>query len=139
MLEEPVRQLMKDLIGITDEDLDKISPGQQKMLSVLPEAPNFKIIAEVVDAKYCLAGCKVGDKLVIHPAPLLNTEESTCPLCMAAISQLLGLMYVMIDRFADGRDPNESILSQVQCDDTGLEHGGIGSVFFKVYTEKVKQ
>lgn len=138
MLEEQIRQLLKDLIGITDEDLNKLSPGIQKLMSAVPEATKWKMIAEVTDAKYCFAGCKVGDKLVFYPSPLLNAEESTCPLCMGAIAPLLERMHIMWDRVADGRDPNEAWVRHSQCYDPGLEHAGLGRVVFKVYAEKVE-
>jgi hypothetical protein len=51
----------------------------RKLLVAVPRMVNYRIIAEVTDAKYCFAGCKPGDKLVFGPQPLLNVEESTCP------------------------------------------------------------
>ena len=137
-MEEPIREMLKVQIGITDEDLNKLAPGMQKLLSAVPEAMNWKIVAEVTDAKYCFAGCKVGDKLVFSTAGLLlNPEESTCPLCMGAIAPLLERIHIMWDRVADGRDPNELWVRHSQCYDPGLEHAGLGRVVFKVYAEKV--
>jgi len=72
--------MMKQQIGITDEDIDRLAPGIQKLMSAVPQAMNWKVIAEVTDAKYCFAGCKPGDKLVFH-GPNLDAKESTCPLC----------------------------------------------------------
>jgi len=137
-LEEHIRDMLKVQLGITDEDLDRLSPGLQKLMSAVPEAADWKIIAEVTDSKYCFAGCKVGDKIVIYPSPLLNVEESTCPLCMAAIAPLMERMHIMWDRVVDGRDPNEAWVTYSQCFDPGVEHGGLGRVVFKVYAEKVK-
>ena len=39
--------MLKVQIGITDEDLDRLSPGLQKLMSAVPEAADWKIIAEV--------------------------------------------------------------------------------------------
>ncbi len=137
MLDESIRFLLKEAIGITDEDLDRLSPGMQKLLSKVPEALNWKMIAEVTDAKYCFAGCKVGDKLVFSGTNLIP-EESTCPLCMGAIAPLLERMHIMWDRVVDGRDPNEAWVRHSQCYDPGLEHAGLGRVVFKVYAKKVE-
>jgi len=136
MLEEPIRKMLKGNIGITDEDLDRLSPGIQKLLTFVPEMPKWRIIAEVTDSEYCVAGCKVGDKLVFQ-GPNVNIEESTCPLCVGAIAPMWERMHIMWDRLADGRDPNESWLRYSNCTDPGLEPGGLGKVIFKVYAEKV--
>ena len=138
MLAEPIRKMLKDSIGITDEDLNKLSSGLQKLLSAVPELLKWKIIAEVTDAKYCFAGCKVGDKLVFSGTNLI-AKESTCPLCMGAVAPLLERMHIMQDRIADGRDPNGLWTSYAQCYDRGIEHGGLGKVIFKVYAEKAGQ
>lgn len=137
MLEEPIRQMLKEHIGITDEDLDRLSPGIQKLMNMVPEVPKWRFIVEVTDSKYCFAGCKVGDKLVFQ-GPNVNVEESTCPLCVGAIAPMWERMHIMWDRMTDGRDPNDSWVRYSQCTDAGLEHGGLGRVIFKVYAEKVE-
>ena len=91
----------------------------------------------MTDAKYCVAGCKVGDKLVIGPGSVVNTEESTCPLCIGALSPMMERVHLMWDRIAEGLDPNEGWVRHSVCFDPGLENGGLGSVTFKVYAEKV--
>jgi len=137
MLDEPIRQLLKSQIGITDEDLNRLSLGIQKLLSRVPELLKWKIIAEVTDSKYCFAGCKVGDKLVFSGTNLIP-EESTCSLCLGAISPMMERMHMMWDRIADGRDPNGLWTSTVECYDKGVEYGGLGKVVFKVYAEKTE-
>jgi len=136
MLEERIRKLLKDQIGITDEDINNLSPGLQKLLSAIPELLKWKIIAEVIDTKYCFAGYKVGDKLVFSGGNL-NAEESAYPLCMGAIAPILEHIHIMWDRLAEGRDPNDLWVRHSQCYDLGLEYGGLGRVVFKVYAEKV--
>jgi hypothetical protein len=135
-MEEPMRTILKQSIGITDEDLDRLSPGMSKLLSSVPQMVNYRIIAEVTDAKYCFAGCKPGDKLVFGPQPLLNVEESTCPLCIGALAPMLERVHMIWDRLAEGVDPSEACFRHSQCVDSGLDHGGLGTVYFKVYTEK---
>jgi len=141
MLLEPVRQMMKDYIGITDEDLDKVSPGIAKLLNGIAKYDNLKwnIIAEVTDSKYCFAGCKVGDKFVFDNGGLiLNAEKSTCPFCIGAIGPMLERVHIMWERASEGLDPNDIWVKHSQCYDPGLEHGGLGRVVFKVYAEKVE-
>ena len=138
---EPTRQMCKDYIGITDEDLDKVSPGIAKLLDAIIkyETLKWKVIAEVTESKYCFAGCKVGDKLVFDNAGLmLNAAESTCPLCIGAIPQMLERVHIMWERMTEGLDPNDIWVKHSQCYDPGLEHGGLGRVVFKIYAEKVE-
>ena len=135
-MDEVSRQIAKQAIGITDEDLDRLSPGMKKLLSDLPGKMKWKIIAEVTESKYCFASLKPGDKFVFN-FPVLNVSESTAAPCMEAIAPLANHIRAIVDRVAEGGDPNESIFAtqQVSCMDVGLEHGGLGRVMFKVYAE----
>lgn len=130
------RETLKVAIGITDEDLDKISPGYAKLLSIVPEAAAHKITAEVIYSKYCFAQLKVGDKLVFDMGLILDKEESTAPACIGALGNLMESIHVMWDRFAQGVDPNDSIFRTRCCPDPGLERGGLGTVCFKLTMEK---
>ena len=136
-MDEISRQIVKQAIGITDEDLEKLAPGMKKLLSDLPEKSKWKIVAEVTESKYCFAGLKPGDKLVFN-YPMLNIAESTAAPCMAAIAAVANHIAPMVDRVAEGADPNDSISAsqQVLCPDVGLEYGGLGKVVFRVYGEK---
>ncbi len=135
-MDEVSRQMTKQAIGITDEDLEKLSPCMKKLLSDLPEKMKWKIIAEVTESKYCFARLKPGDKFVFN-FPVLNVSESTAAPCIEAIAPLANHIRAIVDRVAEGGDPNESIFAsqQVSCMDVGLEHGGLGRVMFKVYAE----
>ena len=137
-MDEISRQIVKNAIGITDEDLEKLSPGMKRLLSNLPDKAKWKIIAEVTESKYCFAGLAPGDKFVFN-FPLVNVAESTAAPCMEAIAPLANQIRAMMDSVADGGDPNNSVFAtqQVSCWDVGLEHGGLGRVLFKIYAEKV--
>jgi len=134
-MKESVREFLKQRLGMTDEDIDRVPPGLEKLVS--SRLLHYKVIAEVTEAKYCVAGCKVGDKLVIGPGSTVNTKESTCPLCIGALSPLMERLHLMWDRIAEGLDPNEGWLRHSVCFDPGLESGGLGSVAFRVYAEEV--
>jgi hypothetical protein len=135
-MQEPMRSVLKQQIGITEEDLNRMPPGISKLLSAVPRIVNYRIIAEVTDAKYCFAGCKPGDKLVFGPQPLLNAQESTCPLCIGALAPMMERVHIMWDRLAEGLDPNDAWVTHSQCFDPGLDYGGLGCVHFRVYAEK---
>jgi uncharacterized repeat protein (TIGR04076 family) len=136
-MDELSRQMTKQAIGITDEDLERLAPGMKKLLSDLPEKMKWKIVAEVTESKYCFAGLKPGDKFVFN-FPMLNVAESTAAPCIEAIAPLAGHIRAMVGQVAEGGDPNDSIWAtqQVSCMDVGVEHGGLGKVMFRVYAEK---
>jgi hypothetical protein len=139
-MDEMTRQIMKQTIGITDEDMEKLSPNMQRFLSDIPEKMKWKVIAEVTESKYCFAGLKPGDKFVFS-YPVLNVSESTATPCIFAIAPLINRIGARADRVAMGADPNDSVYSifaveQVSCMDVGLERGGLGKVWFRVYGEK---
>ncbi len=134
-MKESVRDFLKQKLGMTDEDIARVPPGIEKLVS--SRLLRHKIIAEVTDVKYCVAGCKVGEKVVFGPGSTVNTQESTCPLCIGALGPLMERLHLMWDRIIEGLDPNEGWLRHSVCFDSGLEHGGLGQVTFKVYAEKI--
>jgi uncharacterized repeat protein (TIGR04076 family) len=133
------KQALKNLIGITDEDFEKyISFSHHRKLSLRrAEINKYRIIAEVVEAKYCTAGMKVGQKYVFSVIPnKLLLDQSTCPLCIKALGPLSETMQVLWDRLIEGVDPNEGTKRFIPCPDLGVDYGGLGTVVFKVYAEK---
>ena len=98
-MDEVSRQIVKQAIGITDQDLARLSPGMNKLLTDLPEKMKWKIIAEVTESKYCFAGLKPGDKFVIN-FPVLNVSESSAAPCIEAIAPLTNHIRAMVDRVA---------------------------------------
>ena len=136
-MEEGIRNMLKGAIGITDEDLDKLAPNIQKLLSAVPQMLTYKLVFEVVDAYYCFAGAKVGDKVVFGPGPGLNMEETTWAPCIGLFGSMMEHVHIMWDRLADGRDPNGTIFPYVECFDRGQAHGGLGKIWLKLRAEKV--
>jgi len=134
-MEEAIRSLVKQAFGMTDEDIDRLPPGMEKLLS--SRVLDYKITAEVTEAKYCFAGCKAGDRLVIGPGPTVNAQESTCPLCIGVLGPTMERVHLMWERIAEGLDPNEGCFRHLVCFDPGLEKGGLGSVAFKLHAEKI--
>ena len=138
-MDEVSRQILKQAINISDEDLERLPPGVKKLISDLPDKLKWRVVAEVTESKYCFAGLKPGDKFVFT-FPVLNIAESTAPPCVSAIASLASYLSVMVDRVAEGVDPNDWVHAgqQFECPDVGLEHGGLGKVWFKLYAEKAE-
>lgn len=135
-----VGQIFKRNMGMTDEDFEKhISYAcNRKLILRREELDKYKIIAEVVESKYCGAGIKVGQKYIFQSIPnLLLVNESDCPLCIKALGPVSELMHGLWDRIIEGVDPNAGMGQTARCLDPGVDYGGLGSVIFKVYAEKI--
>lgn len=142
-MDEATKALMKQAVGITDEDLAKVPRLIEKIFSNAPRMMQYKTVAEVTYSKYCFAGIKVGDKIVF--SPFLNTQETTCPLCpralipvLVALQQFWERTMELFDRGIEGLDElNDAAFAGIAgCLDPGLEYGGLGHVQFKLYAEK---
>ena len=135
-MDEATKALLKQAIGITDEDLAKVQRNTEKVFSNVAQAMQHKVVAEVASSKYCFAGIKVGDKIVF--SPFLNPQETTCTLCPRALLPVLVALSSFWERSIEGVDLNDSAFGRVaNCLDPGLEYGGLGHVTFKLYAEKV--
>ena len=125
-----------DMLGMSDEDIAKVTPEmEQSFKNAMENMAKYRLVAEAIKSKYCTAGIKAGQKIVYNGV-LLDTAESTCPLCSGALSPLHRCMAVYIDRCMSNRDllaPMEG----VACADPGMEAGGVGTVVFKVRVEPV--
>ena len=132
-------QGLKAAMGLSDAEIEEhISYGfNRRMLARYEEMSGSKIIAEVTEAKYCTAGCKVGQKYVMSGLPaVLLPEESDCPLCVKAIGPVAELVHQLWDRQSEGLDPNDGQAQFASCLDQGIAYGGLGNVKFRVYIEK---
>jgi uncharacterized repeat protein (TIGR04076 family) len=135
-------QDFKEALGMSDEEFEEyISFGfNRRLMQRAEEMGQARIVAEVTEAKYCLAGCQVGQKLVLQCVPaMLLPEESDCPLCSKAIGPVAELVHQLWDRMSEGLDPNEGQAQFASCLDHGIAFGGLGNVRFRVYVEKRPQ
>ena len=144
-MDEATKALLTQVLGVTDEDLAKLPPTVDKIVSnILRAMGQFKLVAEVTSSKYCFAGIKIGDKIVF--SPFLNPQETTCPLCPRALLPVLIALVEfhertieLLDRGIEGIDDlNDAAFAGIAgCLDPGLEAGGLGHVNFKLYAEKI--
>jgi len=134
-MKDPVMlAIAKNVLGMSDEDIEKVTPEQEREFkSSIENMAKYRIVAEVVKSRYCAAGLKVGQKIVIDGAAI-DKEATDCPLCVGAIAPLERANAVYMDRCAQGRDITAP-LGGVACIDPGFEAGGLGSVLFEVRIE----
>lgn len=136
-MEPSVEQTLKQAIGITDQDLARLGPRVRRNLSLGPRMRQFRIVAQVTDAKYCFQGVKMGQKLVFTCAPFqLSPQQSDCPLCLSALKPVLEPVFILRELLLAGQSPEQLFARSAECLDPGLDHGGLGHVRFKVFAEK---
>lgn len=133
-----IKGAMQQAVGITDEDFATyISfPHNLQIAEATPLFMGCKVICEVVDAKYCTAGLKKGQKYVLQalPAVLLSTPEE-CPPCVRALAPIGEKLN---DVWADiARGKTDGVYT-VGCMDPGVEEGGLGHVSFAIRVEKAQ-
>jgi uncharacterized repeat protein (TIGR04076 family) len=135
-LDAQTREMLKGALGITDADLDRLGPNIQAVLAHMPDFASYKFVAECTESKYCFAGIKQGQKYVFSSAPLSLLPEGDCPTCMRALAPITGILNIMMERVTSGMDPSPELFQVVECQDPGLDRGGLGHVVFKVYAQK---
>jgi uncharacterized repeat protein (TIGR04076 family) len=134
--DEGLRTMATQMLGMTEADMDKVTPEmEEELLNAMPVIGSYRLVAEVVSSKYCFAGCKPGQKLVVDNATQINMQESTAPLCVGAIAPLIDRVHLLLDRIYHKGDQTAH-MSGFLCADPGLDLGGLGTVEFKLRVEK---
>lgn len=137
MDEHKVQSIVRQAVGITDDDWEIFktgSPGVYKFFTRIVKIGKSRIIAEVIESKYCAAGLKKGQIIVIQGGALIP-EKSTAPLCMRAIGPLTDFVNNILEKIVAGEDPNDRVFMVAECLDPGLQSGGLGKVRFSVRVE----
>lgn len=136
-MDQSIKDMLKQAIGITDADLNKLSPNIQKLLGNMPELMKHRLVAEVTESKYCFHGLKPGDRFVIEGGRL-NAQASTAAPCMGALAPIDSFSTLLMAMIGGGAKPDGSVIGHTRCHDLGVDHGGLGEVYFKVYTEETR-
>lgn len=130
------------MMGMSDEEYEEYLSFSfnRRLIGRSQEMSQVRIVAEVTEAKHCLAGCQVGQRLVFQCLPaMVLPQESDCPLCSKAIGPVADITQHLWDRMAEGLDPNDGYAQFVSCLDHGIKYGGLGNVRLKIYVESAPQ
>lgn len=120
---------MKKIWGWTDEQINGLSSKHQRLIEKGDEFRKCRLVAEVLEAKNCIAGLKKGDKYIFHGSGFLLPEESTCPrICLWALISFVPFSFMLYDRIGQGNGPSEFWIDRVRCLDVGVERGGYTDV-----------
>jgi uncharacterized repeat protein (TIGR04076 family) len=135
-MDEMLRQVLTDTLQMSEEDMGKIAPEMEgKIKNVIVNSGRYRVVAEVVSSKYCLAGLTPGQKYVVEGG-VINTSETTAPLCLAALAPLFNHVFAWYDRIASDSNITEPMMG-FRCVDPGLSLGGLGKVEFAVKVEEM--
>ena len=121
-----------ELVGYTEVDLKQFQAGDprlRQMERLGRAAARYSIQAEVVKARNCNSGYRVGDKFILDMDG--NFIAKFCPprLCVYAISQLAVPVALINERLSEELDPNQfHFMHQVRCLDVGVDCAGYGEV-----------
>ncbi len=136
MRDPMVMAFAKDMLGMTDEDIAKVtSEKEQEYKNAIENMAKYRIVAEVVKSKYCTALLEVGQKLVLNGVQI-DKDASDCPLCVGAIAPLHATISVYLDRCMKNSGV-DAPMGGFACTDPGMEVGGLGTVLFDVRIEAV--
>ncbi len=141
MLTGEIKEMAKVSTGLSDEKVEQMHPGFEKLFNNVAKTMQYQTVAEVVKSEHCFAQVQVGDKIVFDP--FLNPEKSTgvmCPKALLPILSLIGGIWEMQGEWAEsGREElPEIIWRNVRCLDPGFEDGGIGGVVYSIRMEKIE-
>lgn len=137
MPEDRVKGILQQVVGISEQDWEVFrrgSPGVYKFFERIEDVARHRIVARVIESRYCAAGLEVGQTIVIEGGALVP-EKSSAPLCMRAIGPLTGFVNSILEKIVAGEDPNDRVFMAAECLDPGLDAGGLGKVKFEVRVE----
>lgn len=123
-------------VGYTAKEIDIFRECGHRIRHIdrLSEAsPLYSIIAEVVEARHCNAGHKIGQKIVLDTDGNFITKLCPSRVCVYLASQLTIPVALMNERLSEKLKPNDfHFMRYVRCPDIGVQCLGYGEVKLKV-------
>jgi uncharacterized repeat protein (TIGR04076 family) len=119
-------------LGYTDEELS-VYRSFPKNVRVMEEAPAFakyNMVVEVIEARNCIAGHKVGDEFFVDSEGCLIPDQCPPRICAAAVWAFKPLIDRMWEAFSNGG--TEIFHDTVRCPDVGVEKGGAGEITMRM-------
>ena len=119
-------------VGYTETQMKLLGPADPRRRHIerlAQAASRYSIQAEVVQARNCSSGYRVGDKFILNIDGNFITKLCPKKLCIYAMSQLTIPVALISERLGEGLDPNHfHMMHYVRCPDTGVECSGYGEV-----------
>ena len=138
-MDPEMAKIVKKIWGYSDEQIKSLSAKPERLIGRGDEFRKWRLVAEVLVARNCIAGLKKGDTYVFHGSGFLLPEESTCPkICLWALASFVPFSFMLYDRIGQDQDPSEFWIDRIRCLDVGVERGGYGEALFRLYGEKIE-
>jgi uncharacterized repeat protein (TIGR04076 family) len=135
MKDEIIRQYI-ERVGYTESEAEIFNKGDHRVRQVKrlsQAATKYSIQAEVVSAKNCNSGHKIGQTFILDVDGSFITKLCPKRMCVYLISQLVIPVALINERLGEGLDPNEfHFMRYVRCPDVGVECYGYGEVMLKI-------
>ena len=126
-IEKRWKRFQEDL-GYTDQELSiyRSFPKNVKTMEEAPAFAKYNMMIEVIEARNCMAGYKVGDTFLIDSSGCLITDQCPPRLCAAAVWAFKPLIDRIWEAFYHGG--TDCFHDTVRCPDVGVELGGGGEI-----------
>jgi hypothetical protein len=134
---ESILPKIQKKLGYTDEEM-KIWSSFPVYKEMIRQSDNFmqsRIIAEVIEARACMAGHEVGQKIVMDGNGVLLRDQCPKKICSLLLGPMAAFIPMVMQTFKDNIDPNGIIFPRFRCLDLGVERGGWGLVLCRLYVE----
>jgi hypothetical protein len=135
MAEETIRRYCQRA-GYTEPEVEMFHEGGHRIRHVKrlsQAASKYSIQAEVVAARHCNSGHRIGQTFILDVDG--NLISKLCPkkICVYLISQLVIPVALINERLSEGLEPNDfHFMREVRCPDAGVECYGYGEVALRV-------
>jgi len=135
MTEEIIRRYGQR-VGYTESEAEMFHEGGHRIRQVKrlsQAAPKYSIQAEVVSAKHCNSGHKIGQTFILDVDGSFISKLCPKKMCVYLISQLVIPVALINERLSEGLEPNNfHFMRYVRCPDAGVECYGYGEVMLNI-------
>ena len=136
MAEDKIFRRYADRVGYGDAERETIQEGDPRLRHIdrlARVAARYSIAAEVVKARHCNSGYRVGDRFILDVDGNFLTKLCPPRLCVYLVSQLAVPVALINERLGEGLAPGPfHFMHQVRCLDVGVECGGYGEVMLEI-------
>ena len=136
MVDNKILKRYGDRVGYSEAEMAEIKEGDPRLRQIerlARAAAKYSLVAEVVQARHCNSGYKVGDRFVLDVDGNFITKLCPGRLCVYLLSQMTIPVALINERLSEELDPNQfHFAHHVRCPDTGVECGGYGEVMVEV-------
>lgn len=123
-------------VGYSASEIERFHEGGHRLRQVrtlAAAAPQYAIVAEVVEARHCNSGHRAGQTFTLDVDGNFITKLCPKRMCVYLVSQLAIPVALINERLSENLDPNDfHFMRYVRCPDVGVDCYGYGEVMLKL-------